>query len=334
MFKPFKFVRSLLAAGLSASMLMSVGIANAQPKQVKIGTINIVTFSPVYVAKELGYFKDEGLDVELFEATGGSALNAALLSGSVQASASGFNQPFMMAEQGKVLKSIVGMEMASSYVFLASPKLNIPADNPKAMAEALRGKRFGVASIGSGGHMVAEGILSQYGVSPKDVSFISVGTGAAVMAALKAGAVDAANPVEPDPTVIEASGAASIVLDLRNTKAEGKFSRLPTSSVQATSEWVEKNPQIAASIVKAIDRANNTIRTDAASTLRVYAKLYPNLSPENLKKVYETSKVNFKSAIPEEQYTNTRQVYLERGLIKKSMAYDDLVATQFKSLWK
>lgn len=327
--------RLLGIALLAGQLLLGAETAEAQtpPKHIKIGAINILTFSPVYVAKELGYFKDEGLDVDIFETTSGSALNAALLGGSVAATASGYSQPLVMSDQGKKLKGIVGMEMASPYVFLVNPKLNIPADDPQALANALKGKRFGVVSIGSSGHMTAEGLLARYGVSNKDVTFVAVGAGSSALAALKSGAVDAVNPTEPDVTQILDSGVGVIALDLRKTAAEKVYSTLPSSTIQATAEWIDANPDAAAAIVRAITRANDTLRRDPKTSLDVLSKLYPNLSRENIEKVYASSKDNFKSAIEEEQFVNAQKVYLQAGLVKKPVSYESVVATQFQPLW-
>jgi NitT/TauT family transport system substrate-binding protein len=327
------FVR-ICAAILAAGLLATGAIAQqaAQPK-LRIAAINLLTFSPVFVAKELGYYKDEGLDVEVLETASGNTTMSALLGGSVVAASTGFSSPLLLADQGKVVKTLVGMDMGSIYVFVASPKLSVPYDNPQAFATAMKGKRLGVASLGSTGHIIAEGVLGEYGVSNKEVTFVAVGTGATALAAFKAGAVDAVITYEPDLTQVLESGAGKVVLDLRSTKTEKTFSRLPTSTLQATGEWIDKNPEIAAKLARAVARADKTLREDEGKSLEVLGKLYPTVSKTALKAMYLASRANFQSIVSEEQYNHALGVYIKANQVKKPIPFDSVVATQFKGLW-
>jgi NitT/TauT family transport system substrate-binding protein len=320
----------------AAALAVMPGLLRAQQpamSKLRIAAINLLTFSPVFVARELGYYKAEGLDVDILETTSGNATTSALLGGSVAAATTGFSQPLLLAEQGKTVKHLVGMDMASIYVFVGSPKLVVPPDNPQALAAALKGKRFGLASLGSTGHVIAEGVLAEYGTPSKDVTFVAIGTGATALAAFKAGAVDAIISYEPDLTQVLQAGAGKIVLDLRTTKVEKTFSRLPTSTLQATGEWIDKNPDTAARLVRAVARANKTLREDSAKSLEVLAKLYPNVPKASLQGMYEASRANFQSPVPEEQYQHALQVYMKSNQVKKPVPYDSVVAAQFKNLW-
>jgi NitT/TauT family transport system substrate-binding protein len=325
----------VIAAFVGATTLASrAGAAEKPPlEKVRIGAINLMVFSPVFLARELGYFRDEGLDVEIVETKSGHATMAALLKGEVAAAATGFTQPFTLAEQGQSVQSLVGMEMASIYVFVASPKLAITLDNPAELGSALKGRKLGVADIGSSGHVVAEGVLRESGFDPKDRSVIAVGTGASAIKALNNGAADVLITYEPDLSAILAAGVGKIVLDLRNTRTEKIFSHLPTSTVQATSAWIESHPEEAAKLVRAIVRANKTIRDEPQKALPVLAKLYPTIKAEHLRAIYEAERFNFRSRIPDEQCEFAQWVYMRTGQIKRSVPCQQVVAKQFTQLW-
>ncbi len=326
---------AVLAAVMAGSPVISLAQSSGVPvgEKIKIGTINILTFSSIYVAKELGYFADEGLDAELFETTSGTNLNAALLGGSIVATASGYTQPLIMAEKGKALQSLVGLEMASPYVFIARPNLAIPVDDPKGMASMLKGKRFCVVSIGSTGHKTAEGLLAEHGLKSDDVIWVSVGTGSGALAALQTGAIDIMDPTEPDVTRILEAGAALVVLDLRTTKAAPNFSNIPTTTVQATTDWIKANPKTAAAIVRAIARADKTLREDSEASLKVLAKLYPAVAPDKLKAMYDVTKGNFRAEITREKFDLAQKAYLDWGIITKPARYGDVTSVQFEPLW-
>ena len=305
----------------------------AAPVKLRIASTRVFTYAPLLLAKELGYFQAEGLDVDMLETQSGVATASALLGGSVVAAGSGYIQPLQLAEQGKSLKTLSGIEMASIYVFVASPKMNISTDNPAAMAAALKGKRFGVASLGSTGDVIAQGVLAEQGLSSKDVTYVAIGTGATALAALKTGAVDAIITYEPDLATVLESGAGKIVLDLRKTKTEKTYSRLPTTTLQATSEWIDKNPEIAAKIVRAVARANKTLREDAATSLGALVKIYPTVPKATLESIYEASRGNFQSQVAEDQFKFAQDLYLKTNQVKKAVPYASVVATQFRQYW-
>jgi NitT/TauT family transport system substrate-binding protein len=311
------------------------GTASGDPKHVKIAAINLLTFSPVFVAQKLGYFKAEGLDVKIVETGSGNASVQAMLGRSVDAATTGFDTPVQLTAKGQNVKSLVGMEMRTIYTFVGGKSFPaIHPDDPRAFVKAMKGKRLGVASPGSTGDTIARGIFHEYGLDPdKDVKIMGVGTGAAASAALKTGAVDALISYEPDVTTITSSGAGRIVFDLRTSKAETTYSRLPTSTLQATGSWIKGNPGTARRLVRAVTRADNVLRNDPATALRVLKQLYPDLSPSEVKRIYTTSRSHFRPEISKATFDSAMQVYRKAGLVKQDVAYRTVVAAQFSHDW-
>jgi len=303
--------------------------------KVKIATINLLTFSPVWVAEKLGYFKDEGLDVTIVPTNSGDASVQAMLGGSVQAAATGFATPIELTSKGQAIQLLAGLEMATIYTFVGGKDFpQIPADDPQAFVKAMKGKKFGVAASGSTGDTIARGIFSEYGLDPdKDVKITAVGVGAQATAALKAGAVDALVSYEPDVTKMVQSGVGHVVFDLRTTKNETTFSHLPTSAFQATKKWIDGHKDTAAKLVRAITRANDVLREDPATALPVLEKLYPDLSADAVENIYAAAQGHFSSAITEDTYAAAIKIYKQAGVTKEDVPYTDVVATQFTSDW-
>ena len=87
-----KFVRRLAFAGLALAAL--AGPAAAQTKlRIMVGGIDKQIYLPAKLAEQIGAFKEEGLDVELFNSTSGSQAATALLAREVQAFKVGINKP-------------------------------------------------------------------------------------------------------------------------------------------------------------------------------------------------------------------------------------------------
>ena len=329
-----------LAAVLSILLLVSAcaGKPGSSPDgatSIKIAGVNLMTFSPAFLAKSLGYYKDEGLDVTIVPTDSGDASVSAMLGGSVVAVTTGFDTPIELATKGQAVQSLAGLEMATIYAFVGGNAFPaIPADDPQAFVGAMRGKKFGVAAAGSTGDTIARGIFTEYGLNPdEDVSIIAVGTGAEASAALRAGAVDALITYEPDLTQMTQAGVGRVVFDLRNTTNETVYSKLPTSTLQATKKWIDSNPEVAAKLVRAVTRANNTLRDDPQTALPAVQQLFSDLNPELVADIYESSRAHFTSDISAAAYDAAMAIYRKTGLITEDVPYEKVVATQFAGIW-
>jgi len=316
------------------------GISTAFPAQaeevtkVKMAGSRLLTYAPMWIAKELGYFTDERLDVDILETQGGNATTSALLGGSVDAVAASFISPSLLAEQGKRIQSMVGMDMSNIYVFVTDPKLGVVNDDPKSLVDALKGKRFGVASLGSPGERQALNIFNKYGAKDGDIMLVAVGTGATAFAALRAGGIAGMITYEPDLTQALKTGAVEIALDLRNTKSEKVYSKMASSTLQSTPQWIEKNPEAAKGIVKAIVRANNVLLNDPDTALKALKVVFHSLPEEDVKSMYDGERKSFRSSITPEDLELVQKITIEGGTLTKASAYKDVVADQFSILWQ
>jgi NitT/TauT family transport system substrate-binding protein len=258
---------------------------------------------------------------------------SALLGGSVDAAVIGTVNNWLLAEQGMKAKSIVGIAMRSTNVLVVRSDLDVQADDPASLVKALKGKRFGVASLGSGGDMVASGVLEEFGSKSGDFVKVAVGVGGTALAALKSGAVDGLVTYEPDLTQIVRSGAGKIALDLRSTQAERLFSRLPTTTLMARSEWIDKNQDVAQKLIKAVVRANTTLRDDPDTSVKVLGKLYPSIQLGDIKAIYNGERGGFRSTLEKEEFELAQNTYLKAKAISKSYPFEELNDVRFAPLW-
>ncbi|WP_123028740.1 ABC transporter substrate-binding protein [Mycolicibacterium stellerae] len=333
-------ITALLAVVVPLLLLLNAcagkpGSSEAGSTSIKIAGVNLMTFSPAFLAKSLGYYEDEGLDVSIVSTDSGDASVSALLGGSVVAVTTGFDTPIELSTKGQAIQSLAGLEMATIYAFVGGNSFpDIPADDPQAFVNAMRGKRFGVAASGSTGDTIVRGVLREYGLNPDtDVTIIAVGTGAEASAALRTGAVDALVSYEPDLTQMTEAGVGRVVFDLRNTTKESTYSKLPTSTLQATKEWIDANPEVAEKLVRAVTRANNTLREDPDTALPALQELFRDLDPQLVSEIYSASRSHFSSDIPASTYDAAMKIYHQTGLIKEDVPYDEVVATQFADIW-
>jgi len=136
---------------------VSIGMPTAPP--------NIVHM-PVHIAVDLGYFKDEGLTIELLTFEGGVKAFRAAVSGDVDtASASG---PFAIVGRAQGAKT--------KLVLANAPKLEatMTVQGSIKTLKDLKGKRIGIQQPGGFADVLSRSVLRQAGVKPEEVDFVSI----------------------------------------------------------------------------------------------------------------------------------------------------------------
>lgn len=173
----------LAACGGAAS---GGGSSGAKPEKSSI-TLGLPlpaeTLAPVYLAKDKGYFKQQGLDVKLVTFQGGSDLMKAVLGGSVDVAVAAPAEVIEAAIQGQPVKAFYGgFDMPDFYV-VGTPGLG--------SVQATKGKSWGVSRFGSSSDLVAHYVLKREGIPASDVSITQTGAASSTLAALQAGRVQA-----------------------------------------------------------------------------------------------------------------------------------------------
>jgi NitT/TauT family transport system substrate-binding protein len=256
-------MKTLWAAALSAAIIVC-GPAAAQTKtppekkDVHIGAASVgITYLPVILAKQLGYFRDEGLNVTIAAFSGGSKALEAMLGGSTDMVAGAYSNTITMAAKGQKLVTIAAQVQCPGWVFGVSRK---SADKVKTVAD-LKGKRVGVSAPGSSTHMVVNYILHKGGLKPDDVSIIGVGQAAGAVAAVRAGQIDALIVNDPAATVLVDGGDLRPLAEMRTAEGNKQVfgADYPESSIYATKAYVDKNPRTVQAVADAIVRAEHWI---------------------------------------------------------------------------
>lgn len=146
--------------------------------------------SPIMLAKEGGYYAEQGLDVEVIGIRASAQNAAALLSGEVDVSILGGIGPVRARLAGSDLVLIGATKPYFTGAIVARPEMRNPAD--------LRGARVGISSRGGNTDLMARSVLPRLGLEPDvDVTLLSTGESPEQVAALVAGNVDAAALTPP-----------------------------------------------------------------------------------------------------------------------------------------
>ena len=177
---------ALLAAAFPAL------VANGQSEKLRVAISSISTSQVnVWVPLDTGFFKRQGLDVELVYISGAPVGAAALMSGEVAISQGGVTGSITSNLKGSGTYIILGGADRFPYQLVAQPGI-------KQISE-LKGKRFAVSRIGSADHTATMFVLPKLGIQPdKEINIVQVGSVPARFAALVNGSVQAALLIPPE----------------------------------------------------------------------------------------------------------------------------------------
>ncbi len=224
---------------------------------IAVGGKTLFYYLPLTVAERKGYFKDEGLEVEIPDFPGGARALQALVGGSADMVSGAYEHTINMLAKKQPIKAVVLQAKYSSIVLL------LPKDKAAKYrgGRDLKGLKIGVTAPGSSTNMFVNNLLAKDGLKPTDVSIVGVGTGAGAFAALDKGEIDAISNLDPVITQLESTGKFVAVADSRTEKGMKDIygGDYHASVIYVTDEFVKKYPNTVQAVVNAMVRADKWI---------------------------------------------------------------------------
>ena len=254
-----RMIRAVVA--LLAGIAIAAGAGAQAPEKKKItiavGGKSLFYYLPLTVAERKGYFKEEGLEVEIPNFAGGSQALRALVGGSADMVSGAYEHTINMVAKKQPIKAVVLQAKYSSIVLLL-PKDKAAKYNS---AKDLKGLKIGVSAPGSSTNMFVNNLLAKEGLKPSDVVIVGVGVGSGAVAAMEKGEIDALSNLDPVITQLEATGKFAAVADSRTEKGMKDIygGDYHASVIYIQEEFVKKNPNTVQAVVNAMVRANRWI---------------------------------------------------------------------------
>lgn len=248
----WKGVLSVVAVWLCAAV--PAGAAPEKPHVVlAVGGKATLYYLPLTIAERRGYFRDEGLDVEINDFPGGAKALQALIGGSADVVSGAYEHTIVMQTLAQKVEAFVlqgtnpGLELGIVKARAAS--YSWPKD--------LKGMRVGVSAPGSSTHMFVNHLLASVGLTPDDVSIVGVGTGAGAVAAVRGGRIDALSSVEPVMGLLVKSGDIRIVHETISDEGTKAIfgGTLPAATLYAKRAFIEAHPETVQALTNAMVRA-------------------------------------------------------------------------------
>ncbi|TMC96568.1 MAG: ABC transporter substrate-binding protein [Chloroflexi bacterium] len=255
---------ALLAACGSAPSTGSGGVQTVSLKII-VGGLSKQIYLPNMLAKQLGYFTDQHLDVTLIDEGSGQASEDEVLAGNVDAGSGAYVHPMVLNAAGKKIETICqfGIAPGEAEVIDARKAGSIQSPND------LKGKNLGVTELGSGTHTLTLAILGKAGIDPTKEHFIAVGAGDTFIAAIDHQTIDGGMTTEPTISRLTSSGKGKVLVDLRtpdSTRAAlgGDY---PFIGIFVKNDWANSHKDVAQRLVNAYVKTLKFIHSHTAAEI-------------------------------------------------------------------
>lgn len=209
---PIKVLASAALLSTAVAFALTSPPARADDKvTIMVGGYEKQIYLPAKLTEALGYFKDEGIDVELLNEPAGVDAENEMLAGAVQAVVGFYDHCIDLQAKGKFVESVVQFSQAPGEVELVStkhPEIKSPAD--------FKGKSLGVTGLGSSTNFLTEYLAVKNGVKLGEFTSVPVGAGNTFIAAMQQDKIQAGMTTEPTITRLLKTGEATILIDMRS----------------------------------------------------------------------------------------------------------------------
>ncbi len=301
----------------------------AVPKLEKVRLSEVVRsvfYAPQYVAINKGFFKDEGIEIDLSTAWGADKGAAALVSGSVDIGFFGPEAAVYVYNQGasNYLVAFAQLTKGDGSFFLARQPI------PNFDWKDVKGKTIIGGRQGGVPEMLMEHVLRENGITPhKDVTILQNIQFTATAGAFKSGVGDFLQLFEPTVSVLEREGIGYVVASFRT---DGGV--LPYTVYHARKDWLAKNPKMTQRFTNAIYRGQIWVQNHSvAQIVATIANFFPDTDTDLLTrsvKRYQAQDTWAQNPIlTKAAFNRLQDIIYEAGELKKKVPYEKMVTTKF-----
>jgi NitT/TauT family transport system substrate-binding protein len=255
--KPIYSSLGIFCAGLGLTLGVRAFAADA-PQKVRIAYASRSSSAmPQYMAQSKGFFKAEGLEVELIQMN--PRLGATAVVNGAVTFATPFTSTFRGILQGFSMKLVFVHIKKGPYYVMVRPEIKD--------VQQLKGKKLGVATIKGTDQLVAEEMLQAKGFNPNLLQAVAIGDGPVRMQALVSGAVDAICVAPPHDFMLRKLGYTGL--------AGPPEVGLPSAGMLTSDRLIRENPLLVRRTLKSLLRAHYYIIENRQETIQLSIKWLP-----------------------------------------------------------
>ena len=285
-----------------------------------------VFYAPQYVAHGLGYFEDEGLDVEIVLTSGADNVMAAVLSGDADIGFSGTEATIYVYNGGEsdYVMTFAGLTQKDGSFLVSRKKY----DNFS--LEDLKGKTVIGGRVGGMPEMTFEWALRQNGIDPvKDVNIDTSVAFPAMEGAFIGGNGDFVTLFEPNATSVEKNGFGYVVAYIGEIGGN-----VPYTAYNARKSYIENNSDVIEKFTRAVDKGLKYVDNHSSEEVAsVVSKYFPDTSLSDMITIIDRYKKGdaWKKniTINEEEWKHIQDIMMASLQLDKYVEYDKLIFDKY-----
>jgi NitT/TauT family transport system substrate-binding protein len=262
-------MKTILA--ILAALTASASAGRAAESVVKVGfcarTITSAA-APFAIATKKGWYAPAGIKVQLVPVAGSTDCVKLVATGDLPYSLPSIEPLPTAIQQGVKAKIFYTAYQGNIY------GIAVPKESPIRSIKDLKGKKIGVASMGSGGVPVARGLLAMNGLDPeKDAQIVVVGEAAQAAALLRGEQVAALSLYDTQYALVDSAGVPVRMLD------SGPVARFPSNGFLALQDTLQKNRAQAVALVKGYAMGTVFAIANPEAAVKIVYEVYPQTRP-------------------------------------------------------
>ena len=307
--------------------LMVFGCQEQAPEKIVLNEVtHSVFYAPLYAAISLGYFKDEGLEIELVNGGGADKSMTALLTGQADIGLMGPEAAIYVFNEGREDSAmVIGQLTKRDGSFLMGRE---PNDNFQ--WSELQGKTVIGGRKGGVPEMTLEYVLRQNGLEPgvdvevdTSIQFNLMG------GAFEGGTGDYVTLCEPTASLFEQEGKGYIMAAVGQESGE-----VPYTAFMATKSYIKSNPEVVKSFLKAVYRGQQWVQKASDKELaEAIVEFFPDTSVETLMLVAKSYRqIDAWMDVPvmkQEAFDRLQDIIIQAGVLTEKVDFASVVDNSF-----
>ncbi len=278
-------------------------------------------YTPLYVAKELGYFEEVGLDIELILTPGADKVSAAVLSNDVEIGFAGAESAIYVynEQESDYLQIFAGLTKRDGQFIVAKEDIKDFTLQDLIGKEILVGRKSGMPALNFLNALKNQNIDLTKVNANFSVEF------AALSGTFIGSDADFVNLFEPNATALEKEGYGHVVASIGELSGE-----VPYTAFYARKSYIEKNADVIEKFTQAINKGiEYTLTTDEETVAKDILNQFPDTSINDLTQMIKRYKEYDcwleNPFISEGLFTNLEDFMIDFDLLKEYVPYKDLV---------
>lgn len=300
---------------------------NKETTKLKVSEVtHSVFYAPQYVAINKGFFKEEGLEIELLNGGGADKVMTAVISGGADIGFAGPEVSIYVYNEGKENYCQVFAQMTKR-----DGSFLISREKPDTFTwDKLKGKHLLPGRKGGVPYMTLMHVVRSKGLEPnKDVTFDDSIQFNLMAGAFSSGTGDFVTAFEPVATGIEKQGKGYIVASIGKESGE-----IPYTAYFTTKNYISKNKDTIQKFTNAIYQGQQWVKTHTAKEIAEAIKpSFPDTDLATLETVVQRYKDidawNDTPVLKKEAFDKLQSVMTEAGELKQTAPYDKIVNNKF-----